>query len=410
MGNKHLGSYSWETNGKWRPLCVPWFLDSWGSSQSQICARHRERWRRRREPTREKHVKMVSKDGFMAICGRKKHPPFGYQSKTCLLSSEIFQITYRTVLASQKIFAIFIQNPKKIYPHLPRIQPEVHLEDAVWWGGSVDPFDFLRPTSHLLHPGPRFLHTNNWWSSSSPDPGRSVFFFTLKRTSWSFGLLQTTTSCDILIDCNVWIIDRKKYTDMRILNLKTWSNNRFMISLLRPSGPTTFQEFRWAHELWDLVDIDPTGLGHIIQDFNQNALVKHHQENKIFQHQIKQMDFSLILGSIVIMQLWGPFQLHKPVQRYDLSTSTMYTGIHGLHGKDSSHRASKMIMGKAFRLIPTYYWTNYVTMFHIPTIKLPPHFTAPVLLIISRTYQLSLYRQPFPDIKINDTCHNVIRS
>lgn len=49
----------------------------------------------------------------MAICGKKDIPLFGYQSKTCLLSLEIFQITYRTVLASHIFLPSSSKTPKK---------------------------------------------------------------------------------------------------------------------------------------------------------------------------------------------------------------------------------------------------------------------------------------------------------
>ena len=61
----------------------------------------------------------------------KKDPPFGYQSIFFLLSLEISQITYRTVLESH----IFLHASSSKTPVSPstfaRIQPEVHLEDAV---------------------------------------------------------------------------------------------------------------------------------------------------------------------------------------------------------------------------------------------------------------------------------------
>ena len=133
--------------------------------------------------------------------------------------------------------------------------------------------------------------------------------------------------------------------------------------------------------------------GHIIQEFNKMLC-------KTPQKKIEAPD------------KWGPFlcttcsETHCPQAQVHRDS-----GSHGSvvarkrlippSPKDDFGSAEKY--GKVFHLFPTY----YCTMFHIPTIKLPQQFTAPVLLIISRTYQLSLYRQPFPDIKINHTCHNV---
>lgn len=117
---------------------------------------------------------------------------------------------------------------------------------------------------------------------------------------------------------------------------------------------------------------------------------------------------SILQAWVASMQLWGPFQLHKLFRDTICPQAQAHRdswvarkrlippSLKDDYGQSSSFNSNLLLY--------------YVTMFHIPTIKLPPHFTAPVLLIISRTYQLSLYRQPFPDIKINDTCHNVIRS
>lgn len=124
MGNKHLGSCSWETNGKRRPLCVPWFLDSWGLSQSQICARHRERWRRRREPTREKHVKMVSKDGFIAICGKKKHHPFWIPIENLSIILRDFPDYIQNCSCKSQNFCHLHQKPPK--------NPSTFAPDPTW--------------------------------------------------------------------------------------------------------------------------------------------------------------------------------------------------------------------------------------------------------------------------------------
>lgn len=158
------------------------------------------------------------------------------------------------------------------------------------------------------------------------------FFLRWKRTSWSFGLLQTTTSCNILIGCNVWIIDRKKYTDMRILNLKAWSNN------LQPS---------WFHFLGPLRSDNFPGVPMSTWALGSRG----HRSYRLGSHQCSFGDPSSCTNCSEIRFV------HKH----------RHTGIHGLHVKDSSHRASKMIMGKAVRLIPTYYCTMLLCSIFLPS-------------------------------------------